>query len=378
MPRMDVIERDYEKAVEIVKESYPDIPVGSPQFWSLVFGVVKRMRGRKSARQLQYLGVLSKADDVFGALFYLPYMFQQKVSGVDLLMDLPEPPGKVPPSALPSFPAALGNFVNIMRAGARERGWSETEFADKTIEVYIQYPLIISVNDDDLEDLLTKGNIPLDAVSDGALSDYDIINWKLAWVYAMLTKKIQPLTPRWGYRLAQVTRDIRDLALLRIHEHFSETPARNPFTVYKRVHRFDMPLDNAIVLNGHALLETVKAIVRAVEWRATNVEEYWVSIKAMLSAIAPAWVAYALHAVGNVDVRDVQFLFREGLQSNEVLCAFAHERFVGARNAPFPVLPKPASKDAMVLELRRLVRADATFAELRDEIIATITRRWLV
>lgn len=377
MPRMDVIERDYAKAIEIVKEEYPDVPVGSPEFWSLVFGVVKRMRGRKSARQLQYLGVLLKAEE-FDSLFYLPYMFQQKVSGVDLLMDLPEPPGKVPPSALPTFPAAISRFVDLLRAYVQREGLSEQEFAERVIETYFSLPLIVELDDDAMQELLERGSAPLNSIASDAITEDDILGWKLIWVYAMLAKKIQPLTPRWGYRLAQVTRDVRDVALRRLAEHFSATQLRNPFDVYAQVHQFDLPFENGVVLNGHALIETVKALVHDTEWRARTVDSYWLAIRSILSAIVPAWVAYALHTVGAVDVRKVKFLFRDTIQAGEVLCAFVKDKFLPARAAPFELLPKPEGKEALQQELRRIARREETFAELKDEIVATLTKRWLV
>lgn len=378
MPRMDVVERDYAKAIEIVKEEYPNVPVGSPEFWSLVFGVVKRMRGRKSARQLQYLGVLSKAED-FDSLFYLPYMFQQKVSGVDLLMDLPEPPGKVPPSALPSFPAAISRFVDTLRVHMRRAGWGEREFAERVVETYLTLPIIVELDDNGMQELLERGSAPLNAISHNNITEDDVLGWKLIWVYAMLAKRIQPLTPRWGYRLAQVTRDVRDVALRRIAEHFSTTRLRNPFDVYNQVHQFDLPFDNGVVLNGHALVETVKAMVRSSEWRAETVESYWIAIRSILSAILPAWVAYALHTVNAVDVRKVKFLFRDTIQANEVLCAFVREKFLTTPSrAPFAVLPKPASKEEMQQQLRRIAERDDTMRDLKDEIVATLTKRWLV
>lgn len=377
MPKMEVIERDYEKAIEIVRKEYPDVKEGSPEFWSLVFGVVKKMRGRKSARHLEYLGILNKATE-FDSLFYLPYVFQQKVSGVELFMDLPDVPSEVPPSALPTFPALLSSFVDLLRKEMTARQWDEREFAERIVDAYLETPIVIPLSDDEVKELIENGSVGLDAVDTNAITENDKLGWKLAWIYAMLNKKIQPLTPRWGYKLAQLTVDVRNVALRRIAEHFQETPMRNPFSAYKQIHKFHTTLQNDAILNGRALVETVKAQVVDVEWKERQTaDEYWATIRYILGGIVPAWIAYALHVVGKVKIKDVKFLFRNSLQINEVLCITVSGELEQKREGVL-ILPKPDRHEDLVVELKRAARNDNSFKYLKDEIVATLTRKWLV
>jgi len=334
MPTLKEIERDYEKAIQIVKENYPDVKEGSPKFWSLVFGVVKRMRGRKSARHLKYLGILSKGEP-FDALFYLPYMFSQKVKGIDLFMDLPEHPINSPPSAFPSFPAALSNFVDALRIYMKKRKWNEEEFAERIIERVIEKPLTISLEDDKLTKLLEQNKVALETKEKGVVTDKDIIDWKLVWVYAMLTKRIQPLTPRWGYRLAQLTRDIRDKSLQRLQEHMMGKETKSPLAGHKSVCEIGLTMANTVVLNGKALKDDVRAVLTKEEWRAKSAEEYWVQLRRLFGAIVPAWIAYAYDVLEIMSVEEITFLMKDVLTVNDVLCVFAaNEDFLTRENPP--------------------------------------------
>ncbi len=377
MPSLSVIERDFEKAIEIVKEEYPEVEEGSPQFWSLVFGVVKKMRGRKSARHLKYLGILTKGD-VPDSLFYFPYMFAQRVRGIDLLMDLPEHPANLSPLSFPTFPAALSDLVDTMRQRLRRRRWSETEFANKVIDHIIENPPMFKLSDEEFERLLA-GSVSLE-ISRKA-SEEETLNWKLVWMYAMLTKRIQPLTPRWGYKLAQLTKDVKEKAIQRINEHFQTTELPNPldnFSSPVTLQYTDIVGANIVIPTFNTLYEELRAAIWKDVWQTGDAETYWISIRKLLSGIVPAWVAYALDLLGVIDINDVLFLPKPVLTPSDVLCAFVNDKFVDAP-AEFPIYTKPMQKREISEKVAvHAEEARSGVVDLRDEILATLHSRWFL
>jgi hypothetical protein len=87
-----VREKDWEKAIQIVDEEYKNKVVrGSAQWWSLVFGVYKKMQGRKMLRRLKAAGILRKQQiDLLTIL--APILTPSFPISIDqLLVDLPTP-----------------------------------------------------------------------------------------------------------------------------------------------------------------------------------------------------------------------------------------------------------------------------------------------
>jgi len=374
MPRMDVISRDWEKAIKIVQESYPDVQEGSPQFWSLVFGVVKRMRGRKSARHLRWMGVLEKQ---LGNIEYLPYIFHQKVRGIDLWMDLPPHPAKVPPSGIPYMPAARSWFVDLIRQKCEERNWSAEKLADEVISDIIENPILVAFDDEQLESLVKKGKVFLNSVS--PVSDDDEVGWKLAWVYAMLSNKVQPISPRWGYRLAQLTRDIKNTALQRLMEHFQEARVGGVLDKFNDdfVVKDFRAKEGCGVLNPTVFVQNkILGVIGYESRESRSVEEMWEVVKEVLVATVPLWVCYALHVVGELDLDEVKYLFPTSLESDDFLFVVTNnEDILREEDAKVEVIPYPSNSKELSNEIK--VRMKRWAREVRDEIVATVRRRWV-
>lgn len=222
MPTFDVVERDWNKAIEIVERDYPDVERGSPRFWALVFGVVKRMRGRKSSRHLDYLGVIrdvlgeeeySRLRGILkeklekGRVDYLPYIVSPRkrpVSLSQLLVELPNELGEIPPSAYPSLPAARGQLYATANEILKSLGLiSLSDRVNALLSIYCLYPVTIEAEVEECEVLRRTGVISLDwrrPLLDGK-------KWKLLWIYGLLNGKIPPPTRNWALFLSRLHPD---------------------------------------------------------------------------------------------------------------------------------------------------------------------------
>lgn len=366
---MDVIERDWEKAIKIVERHYPHIQRGSPEFWSIVFGVVKRMRGRKSAKHLQYLGVLEKARK-YDPVSYLPYIISMKVKGTDLWLDLPPHPAKEPPSALPSLPLVRSTYVDKLRQALGDK--DIMEFAQETLKLYTRMPLIIELPPEKIESLAKGSSVVL--FEPPRVSEEDEVSWKLVWIYGMIENKIQPISPRWGYRLSQMSRRLRDLAVKRIDEHLRANPLPDPFATYPTPATLEKPPGDFIVVKPSELTSFLALL--PYRWQGGNVLEAWQSLQGVLSNTIPAIFAYALHQAGLIDLKDVKILSPNAISPVKVLAAFTDEDI---SSDLFPIYPNPEDKGELEVRVRVALKENKGAGNgFTDEIVATLSPKWLV
>lgn len=364
MPTLDVLERDWRKAVKIVRREYPHIKEGSPEFWALVFGVVKRMRGRKSARHLKV--ILGKAR-AYDPITFLPYMFNVKVRGTDLWMDLPPHLAKEPPSSYPSFPLKRGEFVDRVRA--RIKGNLE-DFIEKCVERFIEHPIGVSV--DSIEPLL-RGALRL--YETPTIPQDEEVSWKLIWIYGMVNGLIQPVTPRWGYRLSLMSVKMRDLVTRRIHEHLSVSPPTDPLSFVPDivVHK---PMLRPFVVISPAELGTAVAIL-PYQWRKGGAAALWQSLEELISNTVPAFFAYALDVAGLNKLEEMRFVIPPVLNPYKVLCVFTNET-VSPEPTEFSVFRMPENEEEFKLHVRVALRRNPKAIEgFKEELRATLTPRWI-
>lgn len=91
-------EKLWRKAIRIVNEDYPEVPQGSSQWWSLVFGVFKRMMGRKPITTLTREKILKKELNISTPVLALLNLLEpmlgppEPVTFQQLMLDLPPPP----------------------------------------------------------------------------------------------------------------------------------------------------------------------------------------------------------------------------------------------------------------------------------------------
>lgn len=364
MPTLEVIERDWEKAVKIVEREYPHVQKGSPEFWSIVFGVYKRMRGRKSARHLENLEKARKYDPVS----YLPYVISMKVKGTDLWLDLPPHPVKEPPTSLPSLPLARSEFVDRLREVVDD----VEEFAQRTLNLYAQMPLMIQLPPEKIKALAGGSSVIL--FETPKVPEEEEISWKLVWIYGMLENKIQPISPRWGYRLSQMSRKLRDLAIKRIDEHLRAAPLPDPLASYPSVVTLEKPTRDFVVINPAEL--TSFLVILPYRWQGGDVFRAWQSLQGVLSNTIPATLAYALHCAKLIDLRDAKILSPNALSPVKVLVAFTSEDIP---SETFPVYPLPGDKEELEIKVRVALKGNRGAANgFKDEIIATLSPKWLV
>lgn len=364
MPTLDVLERDWERAIQIVKEQYPHVKVGSAEFWAIVFGVVKRMRGRKSARHLKE--ILSK-ERLYEPLTFLPYMFGGKVRGGDLWMDIPQHIAKMPPSAYPTLPLRQSALLDEIKMRVKE---DLNEFVDKVVERFIEHPLGVSVKS--VEPLLTGVIILYETPS---LPADEEIAWKLLWIYGMCRGDIQPVSPRWGYRLATMSRAMRDLIIRRIMEHFTETVLPDPLSHVPNIASFSPKLHPFIVLSP-SKLNMVSAVL-PYDWVGNEgAISAWASVKKLLSNIVPATFAYVLDIVGMGKLEEMKFILPTSVDATEVLCAFTDEELPS--KPEFPVFRMPENDDEFKLNIRISLRHNYTeLQSFKDEIRLALSHKWI-
>ncbi len=364
MPTIDVLERDWEKAIEIVRRDYPDVKVGSAEFWAIVFGVVKRMRGRKSIRHLK--AILEKARP-YEPLSFLPFALGTKVRGTDLWLDLPPHLAKEPPSSYPSLPLRRSALIDQVKAQIKG---DLNEFVEKVLDRYVERPIGVSV--DSIAPLLTGSLVLYETPK---VPEDEEVSWKLMWVYGMCAGDIQPVTPRWGYRLAQMSAKMRDLVLKRINEHISVSPLRDPLSFVPDVVAHE-PTVRPFVIISPSELNSVAAIL-PYEWTdAKDAASLWSAVKRLIGNIIPAYFAYVLDVAGLYNLRDIKFVAPNAIDANKVLCAFTDERLAGA--PPFPVFRLPENSDEFKLNIRiSLRRSPAKQTSFMDEIRATLSPKWI-
>lgn len=364
MPTMDTLERDWQKAVRIVRENYPNVEAGSPQFWALVFGVVKRMRGRKSARHLK--SILLEKVNAYDPITFLPFIFGMKVRGTDLWMDLPQHLAKEPPSAYPYLPLERSRIVDEVRKRIKT---DLKKFVEEAVERFITYPIGFSA--DDIRPLIS-GSLTLHEAP--AIPEIEEVGWKLLWVYGMVNGHIQPVTPRWGYRLALMSGKMRDLVNRRVEEHLRAHPISDPLSFVPDI-AMHKPMLRPFVVISPSELNSVIAIL-PYRWETGSAHSMWNSLKSLLSNTVPAYFAYAIDLVGICRLEDMKFILPMAVNRYKVLCAFSNE--LAGTPAEFPIFGMPESEAEFRLKIRIAIRKKPdTIKAFKDEIYATLTPRWI-
>jgi len=232
VPSLKVLERDWEKAIKIVERDYPDVEKGSDKFWALVFGVLKRMRGRRSARHLKYMGVLShflsprkkKGEKMEKwRIEYLPYLVNPRrkpVSFSQLWLELPEELESLPPSAFPSLPAARGQLYATANKILEENGVENlTDKINILLSLYLMFPVVVKVDESDLEDLKKSGVV---ITKKKIEKETDSRDWKLLWMYGLMSGKIPPPTRNWALFLTRLHPDEYRFLLSTLEDELSD------------------------------------------------------------------------------------------------------------------------------------------------------------
>lgn len=185
-------EKLWRKAIQIVNRDYPEVPQGSSHWWSLVFGVFKRMMGRRPIRALAREGILKKDINlslpILALLNLLEPMLttQGPITLQQLILDLPPPPTMADLIALAPH---YSNFFPHLSQPASE---------DDIRNSYLKQPVFVPLSPNELVFFLRGHPVTFAMMSTEEENHEWVKNFNSLWYLSLLVGMASGVIPPRG------------------------------------------------------------------------------------------------------------------------------------------------------------------------------------